>query len=152
MGVGSAVLNGSAPSTTAAMSYTCCFVTRSSPQYFCRFAGACVVKLLYTYASACVFRNKMTYTMTLDYSEEEVRSLVITQLCPEARHGSKRLELCLAVDDIFNIFSALSSSACSTTCCCTCIAFGTVESDYFFRSVYRNRLCISGRHTGFILE
>ena len=77
------------------------------------------------YASACVLRNKMTCAMKLDFSEEEVRSLVLTQLCPEARHRSKRLELGLdAVDDRI-IFSAISRSSCSTTCCC--IAFRTVH-------------------------
>ena len=103
-------------------------------------------------ASACVLRNKMTCAMELDYSEEEVRSVIRIQLCPEARHRSRRLELGLDAVDDCNIFSALSRSACSTTCCC--IAFRNVESGDFFRSVYRNSLCISGlgRHTGFILE
>ena len=40
---------------------------------------------------------------------------------PEARHRSRRLELGLDAVDDRNIFSALSRSACSTTCCC--IAF-----------------------------
>ena len=73
------------------------------------------------YANDCVLRNKMTYAMKLDYSEEEVRSVNLTQLCPEARHRSRRLKLGLDVVDDHNIFSALLRSACSTTCCC--IAF-----------------------------
>ena len=67
----------------------------------------------------------MTCAMKLDYSEEEVRNvnltLVLAQLRPEARHRSRRLELGLDAVDDRNIFSALSRSACSTTCCC--IAF-----------------------------
>ena len=64
----------------------------------------------------------MTCAMKLDYSEEEVRnvnlnSLVLAQLRPEARHRSRRLELGLDAVDDRNIFSALSRSACSTTCC-----------------------------------
>ena len=74
--------------------------------------------------------------------EEGTRSINLTQLCLEARHRSRRLELSLdAVGDRI-IFSALSRSACSTTCCC--IAFRTIESDDFFPSVFRNSLCISG--------
>ena len=72
--------------------------------------------------------------MKMDYSEEEVRSvnlthsLVVTQLYPEARHRSSRLELGLdAVDDRI-IFSALSLSVCSTTCCC-------ITSVPFLRSI-----------------
>ena len=67
----------------------------------------------------------MTCAMKLDYSEEgaqrQPHSLVLAQLRPEARHRSRRLELGLDAVDDRNIFSALSRSACSTTCCC--IAF-----------------------------
>ena len=74
------------------------------------------------YVSACVLRNKMTCAMKLDHSEEEVHVRnVLTQLCPEARNRSRRLELGFDLVDDRNIFSALSRSACSTTCCC--IAF-----------------------------
>ena len=78
----------------------------------------CMCDEIVVYASACVLRNKMTCAMKMDYSEEEVRSvnltlsLVLTQLCPEARHRSRRLELGLDAVDDRNIFSALSRSAC----------------------------------------
>ena len=45
------------------------------------------------------------------------QSLVLTQLCPEARHRTRRLELGLDAVDDRKILSALSRSACSTTCC-----------------------------------
>ena len=85
------------------------------------------------YASACVLRNKMTCDMTLDYSEGEVRSVNLTRSsstnCAQRQDRSRRLEMGLDAVDDRNIFSALTRSACSTTCCC--IAFRTVESDDF---------------------
>ena len=44
-------------------------------------------------------RHKMTCAMKLDYSEAEPHSLVVTQLCPEARHMPRRMELCLDAAD-----------------------------------------------------
>ena len=87
-------------------------------------------------------------------AQRQPHSLVRTQLCTEARHRSRRLVLDLDAVDDRNILGALSRSACSTTCCC--IAFRTIESEDFFRFIYRNSICISGlgisRHTGFILQ
>ena len=129
--------------TAPSVSYTCCFATRPSPQDFC----GCMCDIV-MYASACMLRNKMTCAMKLDYSEEEVQrqphSLVLTQLCPEARHMSRRLELGLDAVDDRNIFSALSRSACFTTCCF--IAFRTVESDNFFAPSTKTVLHIWTRH------
>ena len=63
----------------------------------------------------------MTSAMKLHYSEEEVHSVnltrpsVLAQLCPEARHRSRRLELGLDAVDDHNIFNTLSCSACSVS-------------------------------------
>ena len=61
----------------------------------------------------------MTGAMKLDHSEEEVRSVNLTHSsspdCAQ-RQDTGRLELGLDAVDERNIFSALSRSACSTTC------------------------------------
>ena len=75
------------------------------------------------HANACVLRNKMTCAMNMDYSEEEVRSVNLTRSYSSncAQRQDTGLEFGLDVVDDRNIFSALSRSACFTTCCC--IAF-----------------------------
>ena len=63
------------------------------------------------------------------YREEEVRSVNLTR--SSSPNCAQRQDTCQDVGswNDRNICSALSLSACSTTCCC--VAFRTVESDDF---------------------
>ena len=87
--------------------------------------------------------NRVSLSVAIYIPYLPTRAVLRCGLCDQTQ------ELGLDAVDDRNIFSALSRSACSTTC--FCIAFRTVQSYDFFRSVYRNCLCISGlgifRHT-----